>query len=199
MDAGARLAMLINALLVSAWNAAMPYSIKDVFCHSLIAYYLLLLMARHSQDKYKKLWARYFLPKTTLKNSCFVAIHAVLSCLVWPSDLPWRPRARNETCAETHFGEIKSHFRGDPSIEDCVLGTYHTHFKQYRQSAAVRAHGTKGKKVQALSPEEASDLATMCLKQACCFMSWICIDKDGWIRLGLVDSIGMGWGSGHSI
>ena len=178
MESGICLAIFVSSLLVSAWNAAMPFEIKDVFRHAMVAYYLLLLMAHHSMVRFNKSWNRHFLPKATLKNMLFVAVHAILACVHWPSNLPWRPRARNEACAEHHFGSIKSYFRGAPTVKDAILGTQNTHGKQLRDGPRFRSGPARGKQVTPLTSEEAETLSQTCVQQACHFMSWICIDKD---------------------
>lgn len=156
----------------------MPFTVKEVFQHSMLGYYLLLLTARHCMAKYGKLWSRYYIPKQTLRNMCFVAVHAIIATLNWPESLPWRPQARNEAACEHHFSAIKQFFRGEPTVKDAILGSHYQHLQEQSRNASFRSSPCKGKKVKALSHAEAEVLAEDCLVKACNFMSWICIDED---------------------
>ena len=170
--------MLINVLIASGWTASNACSLRTSCANSLVAFYLLLLCYQNVKRKHGSQWSRHFIPQTTLKNLCFVAAHAVLACLHWPADLPWRPGSRVETCAEYYFAALKKCFHGNPSIKDSVLAAHMTHLRQYRDATRMWAKATKGRAAQALRAEEAADLSNSCLRQACDFMAWITVDQD---------------------
>ena len=111
------IAMFVQALAVSAWGSAMQFDVHSIFSNSLASYYILLLGAKHAMDKHKDRWNRFYLPLATFRNLCSVCVHSVLSCVSWTPDVPFRPGARTELCAEVWFSRCKSHFRGQPSIK----------------------------------------------------------------------------------
>ena len=117
LEAGCIIAMFVQALAVSAWGAAGQFDARSIFTNSLASYYILLLGAKHAMDKHKDRWNRFYLPLATFRNLCSVSVHSVLSCVSWTPDVPFRPGARTELCAEVWFSRCKSHFRGQPSIK----------------------------------------------------------------------------------
>lgn len=152
---------------------------QQIFEHAMLGYYFLLLTFRARVIEDGEGWAKKFLPLVTVKNLAFVFAHAAVSCVHWDTSCPWRPSARTEAPAEHHFGMVKSHYRGAPSLKDAVLGTQHAHFNQYRDQKKLVSRIGRGKIIQTLTNEQATEISQACFKRACNLVCWISTDKAG--------------------
>lgn len=180
LESGCLISMVVDALIVSCWGGAKlyDYNLVTLCKHSFFAYYFLLMGATQSLSEHKKKWSRHFLPKTTLKNLLYTCARTILGCIHWDERVPFRPCSRTETCCETHFSAVKAPFRGQPSIKDAILGSYHCHMKQHLEARKMCwDKASKGVTVTPLSVSEVESIAEECFGKAAAFLSWISVDQ----------------------
>lgn len=126
-----------------------------------------------AQLKWGKAWENHYLPAATIKNAaraCQMAIlHSVLA-----EDIA-RSKHFAEKTSEHHYASIKSGFSGNPSIRDALLGTQKKHLENLR--APMPQPPSASAKQERLSPQKATELCVQGMKMACCYQSFISVDK----------------------
>ena len=166
---GVLVAHFVSSLVVSAWTASGDFTLRESVANALQAYYLLLIQTMAAMEKYGKKWSRFWLPSQTVRNLCDLAGHFVISARFWPSDLPWRPKARQEAAIEQYFGRVKSHTRGSPTAKDGVFGMQMTHARLLNEAHSLQDINYGG--VAAVTESELQTIAEKALDWACTFQA----------------------------
>ncbi|CAK8996867.1 Uncharacterized protein SCF082_LOCUS4965, partial [Durusdinium trenchii] len=161
----------ICGLLTSAWTASSAFSLRHGLANALLGYYLLCTQAAQSWKEHKGAWTKHFLPIQCLRTMFDLAGHIVLASVHWPQEVPWVPRAREESLIEKFFGQLKSFSRGNCTVKDAVYGAQMVHAKQYQKSSMWEAFDAR--KEVPVTGEELAQIARDALTNAVLFQAWI--------------------------
>ena len=138
-------------------------------------FYLIVLGLAHAKRRFGKDWESNFLALQTCRNLgalCAAGIAAQMVDNAEPACLQERP-------IEEHFGRVKSHYRGAPTIRDSIHGTFLQHLRQLNK---LNKEPQFGRRIPsdlraALSPAEISQISKKALASACQFQAFIVTDQ----------------------
>ena len=166
---GILVSQFLAANIVSCWNGSSPFSLREGVMNVLFSYYALLLMHKDAQEEAKrlKLKTAQFLPIQTTRALLDLCGHFVLSARYWEASLPWRPRSRQEQCAEHYFGRAKAYNRGNPSVKDAVYGMQALHANELKTIEQGGLDGLEACYETPVTVDELEKMAGQALNEAC--------------------------------
>ena len=169
MGDGVLLMSFLGAVLSSAWNTSL--STRVVFKNAMFGYYMVLLHLSEGRRRYGVAWKEHCLPWQTVRNLAHLMAHAAFHCIFGAKGLPWRLSSRQERFAETHFGSVKSHWRGTPSLRDALFGEF-LHNLRTKQEA-VKHVFPELPEDNPVQSDEAEELSREALREATWFQAAI--------------------------
>ena len=112
--------------LIAACTVSSPaFSKRELIINALVLHYWCLLHVSTNMHTFKKSWQERSISVTTLRNISRMVAGTVATCL---TDL--EPAALQEGRIEQHFGNIKKHAAGAPTLKDLILGSAKEHARQ---------------------------------------------------------------------
>ena len=134
--------------------------------HACAAYHLLILGVHNAVRKRGRLqWESALFPLATVRNASLNAVQVMKTCL-WGAAVD--PSIMAEHQQERHYGRIKGHFKGSPSLRDGVMGVQKTHLQQMRRPT----HHDVPKRAT-ITCAEAVEISKESWRFACQFQSWL--------------------------
>lgn len=104
-----------NALTFSGWTSSTEFTLEEIFCNTMDAYYLTLINTMLEFDDHgpSKMWS-YCLPKVTTRNTLRCLGHLLTRIIGWPKhqNFTFEPKFTQEDSIEFFFGRIKTGKRG---------------------------------------------------------------------------------------
>lgn len=135
-------ARFFHALVFGSWTASHLFSIKEIWCNTMSAYYVMLLCCMVSHEKKgRELW-KIWLPRMTTRNIVRLLGQMVIRIKHWPARATFEPRLQGEDAIEFAFGQIKSCKsgcnQGTTNTSNSVLATQLLHTQRARTIVKAR-------------------------------------------------------------
>ena len=175
MGLGTHLYALMGGLIASCTVASAAFSKKELLLNAFTLHFWCVLHASTNMHTFKKAWQQRSISLTTLRNISRMAAGCVATGLT-----SLEPAALQEGRIEHHFGLIKRHVPGAPTLKDLILGTAKEHAKQASMlrasSSEELATSFTTQPRDPISLEELTKLGKQALAAAIQLQSWISTD-----------------------
>ena len=122
---GTHVYALLGGLISACTCASTAFSKRELVFNALSLHYWCVLHAACNRHRFGKAWQCYSISITTLRNISRMAAGAVATSLT-----NLEPAALQELRVEQHFGLIKKHAQGSPTLKDLIMGTAKEHARQ---------------------------------------------------------------------
>ena len=173
--AGCQLHILIGSFIASVSSASPAFSKLELAEHSFCLHYMMILHLMCNRARFVDEWESFSLALTTIRNICSLASHCLMSCRS-----SFEPRLLQELPIEFHFGRLKRHCSGSPSIKDYLFAQA---VETARQEQRLRGMDVAALNMQktsqcrdALSDQELQEASKRALASALAFQAYIQID-----------------------